>query len=331
MTSADGLRYFLQVAKRGRLSAAADALRVDHTTVGRQVGRLERALGYRLFDRTPSGWILTDAGHRLVPHAEAVEAAVAAASGISESAGQLDGAVRVATPEAFGVFLLAPGVRSLRHRHPDLDVQIVTSTRNVPLGLREFDVAVTVEEPQRCYALCRRLADYSLGFYASPSYLAEHGSVESQADLRGHTLIWYVDDLLDINPLRAVNDRLLDLRVAIQANTVAGQWQAAVAGLGIALLPSYLGNSDERLVPLLAHELTFTLSYWLAVPREFARLDRVHAVINLLDEIVRVRRRDLLSGPGTRERPSSTVCRPPRTEMTTEPSRVLGHSLGPPS
>lgn len=306
MTSADGLRYFLQVAKRGRLTAAADALGVDHTTVGRQIGRLERALGHRLFDRNPTGWTLTDAGHRLLPHAEAVEAAVIAASGLGGAGpGQLDGTVRIATPDAFGAFLLAPGLGPLRQQHPDLDVQIVTSTRNVPLGMREFDVAVTLEGPQRRHALYRKLTDYTLGLYASRSYLEGRGPVDSRADLHDHTLIWYVDDLLDITPLRVLNELLPDQRVSIQANSVAGHWQAAVAGLGIALLPRYLGSQDHRLVPVLSHDLTFNRSYWLAVPRELARLARVRAVIDLLEEIVTVRRRDLLEGAGVRETPAS--------------------------
>ena len=90
----------------------------------------------------------------------------------------------------------------------------------MPLGLREFDVAVTLDEPQRRYALCRKLTDYTLGFYASASYLAENGFIDSRADLPGHTLIWYVDDLLDITTLRLVNDQLPDQRVTIQANTL---------------------------------------------------------------------------------------------------------------
>ncbi|RJQ75922.1 LysR family transcriptional regulator [Amycolatopsis panacis] len=306
MTSADGLRYFLQVAKRGRLTVAADALGVDHTTVGRQVGKLERALGHRLFDRNPSGWTLTEAGHRLLPHAEAVEAAVTAASGLGAAGtGQLDGTIRIATPDAFGAFLLAPGLGPLRDRHPRLDVQIVTSTRNVPLGMREFDVAVTLEEPRRRHALYCKLTDYILGFYASRSYLAEKGPVERRKDLRDQTLIWYVDDLLDIAPLRLLNELLPDQRVSIQANSVTGHWQAAVAGLGIALLPRYLGSQDRRLVPVLSHDLTFSRSYWLAVPRELARLDRVRAVVDVLEEIVAARHHDLLGALGTPPAPGT--------------------------
>jgi DNA-binding transcriptional LysR family regulator len=165
--------------------------------------------------------------------------------------------------------------------------------------MREFDVAVTLEEPQRRHASYRKLTDYTLGLYASRPYLAANGPVDRRADLRNHPLIWYVDDLLDITPLRLLDELLPDPRVSIQANSVTGHWQAAGAGLGIALLPRYLGSQDQRLVPVLSSEITINRTYWLAVPRELARLGRVRAVTDLLKRIVTTRRRDLLGGAGT--------------------------------
>ncbi|MEV4734626.1 LysR family transcriptional regulator [Saccharopolyspora sp. NPDC049426] len=293
MVSADALRYFLQVARRGRLVSAASALGVDHTTVGRQISRLERDLGYRLFDRSPTGWVLSDAGQRLLPHAEAVDAAVLAATADDHETGQLSGTVRIATPDAFGAFILAPGLGTFREEHPNVDVHIVTSTRNVALSMREFDIAVTLQEPQPRHAIYRRLTDYTLRLYATPEYLAERPPIRDRTDLRDHTLIWYVDDLLDITPLRLPDDILPGHRVSIQTNNVTGHWQAAVAGLGLAPLPRYLGDQDQRLVPVLADTLQIRRTYWLAIPRESARLGRVRALAALLEQIVSDRQDDL--------------------------------------
>lgn len=296
MVSADALRYFLQVARRGRLVSAAEALGVDHTTVSRQISRLERDLGYRVFDRSPTGWSLSDAGQRLLPHAEAVDAAVLSAVADTNTEGQLTGTVRIATPDAFGAFILAPGLNTFRKEHPNLDVHIVTSTRNVALGMREFDIAVTLQEPQPRHAKYRRLTDYTLALYATPEYLAENPPIHEPADLSAHTLIWYVDDLLDITPLRLLDDVLPGHRVAIQTNSVTGHWQAAVAGVGLAPLPRYLGDQDQRLVPVLPDTLQISRTYWLAVPKESARLERARATIALLEKIVSDRQHDLLLG-----------------------------------
>lgn len=168
MFSADDLRYFLEVARRQRLVAAGHALGVDHTTVGRRVSRLERSYGHRLFDRSASGWTLTEAGAELLPHAESVEAALARAreTGVQSSEGA-SGTVRVATPDGFGAFLLTPGLGPLRERHPELTVELVTATRTIALGVRDFDIAVTLEEPSPRFSH-RKLTDYVLRLYATP-------------------------------------------------------------------------------------------------------------------------------------------------------------------
>lgn len=293
MLSADDLRFFLHVVRQGRLVAAAEVLGVDHTTVSRRIGRLERDLGRRLFHRSTAGWTVTEAGEQLLVHAQAIDSAVTAAAGAGTDRGRLSGTVRIATPDAFGAFVLVPGLAPLRARHPDLDVHVVTSTRKVSLSLREFDVAVTLEEPQPRHVSYRKLTDYALRLYASPRYLADRAPVRRIEDLTGHTLIWYVDDLLDIAPLRLLDDLVPHHHVAIQTNSVTGHWQAAVAGLGIAPLPRYLADPDHRLVPVL-DEVTILRSYWVAVPRESARLDRVRAAVGLLEQIAHERRADLL-------------------------------------
>ncbi|RME68327.1 MAG: LysR family transcriptional regulator, partial [Alphaproteobacteria bacterium] len=97
------LRHFLELSRRGKLSLAARRLDVDHTTVARRVAALEAALGTRLFDRSPKGYRLTESGQRLLPLAEAMESQSLA---LARAVGGLDaaptGAVRLATPEAFG-------------------------------------------------------------------------------------------------------------------------------------------------------------------------------------------------------------------------------------
>ena len=146
--NADHLRYFLHVARTRRLNEAARRLGVDHTTVGRRVTALERALGQRLFDRVSSGWRLTEAGEQLLPRAEAVEAAVAAAYQSSTSTtGTLTGTVRIVSPDGFGAFVITPRLTDLRARHPYLDIELVTATEHGSISARHFDIAVTLERP----------------------------------------------------------------------------------------------------------------------------------------------------------------------------------------
>ncbi|MGV9864654.1 LysR family transcriptional regulator [Rhodococcus koreensis] len=289
MIDADDLRYFLEVARTGRLVAAGKGLGVNHTTVGRRITALERALGNRLFDRVPTGWVLTDAGHELVVHAESIESALLAAmEGAASGGGRLSGTVRIATPDGFGAFVLAPNLKTLYSQHPDLDIEIVTATRHDVLAAREFDVAVTLERPSPRAVDISELADYRLGLYASADYLDTHPRISHVLDLHDHALIGYVDSLLDVPALRILDEVLPGHRTRIQTNNITGQWTATAAGLGVSALPLYIGDPDPRLVRILEEEVTVLRKYWLIVPRELQRLARVRAAIAALRSLAAV-------------------------------------------
>lgn len=289
MFTADHLRYFLAVARHGRLNEASRALGVDHTTVGRRITSLEKIAGHRLFDRVPAGWRLTEAGHRLVAYAETVESALTAAFEDQRSAlGSLTGAVRIAAPDGFGAFMLSPNLRLLRYAYPALDVELVTATARNTLSTREFDVAVTLEQPSSKFVVYRKLATYSLRLYATREYLDSAPPIVTTEDLRNHTLIWYVGALLDVAPLRILDSILPAGRAQIQTNNITGHWLAARSGLGIAPLPSYIGEADDQLISVVAEQFSVDRGYWMAVPRELAGLARVRAVDTLLTDIVKL-------------------------------------------
>ncbi|MDP9397798.1 MAG: LysR family transcriptional regulator [Actinomycetota bacterium] len=293
MISADDLRYFLAVAQRRRLVGAGRLLAVDHTTVGRRIAALERSLGQRLFDRTVDGWQLTDAGRRLVPAAESVAATLL---DVEESLGAwgLSGTLRITAPDGFGALLVAPALRGLKLRHPDLVIELVTATQHLPQTVREFDVAVTLEKPTSPQVVSRKLSDYVLRLYASRDYLAEHRPIRVLDDLRSHPLVWYVEQLLDLSPLRTLSE-LLPVPATVQSTNVFAQWQAAAAGVGVAVLPQFVAAGDPRLCVVLP-ELEFSRSFWLVVAREHARFGRVAAVTGAIEEAVASAQRRL-NGP----------------------------------
>src|SRR5690606_7443150 len=144
--SVDDLRYLVAVARAGKLVTAADAMRVDHTTVRRRIDRLETALGVRLIDRGPHGWMLTAVGREVVARSagldDVVQAVRAAAAGESDT--RVRGTVRVLTPDGFGTVFAAPALARLAAEHPDLQIELVTSTRPLTSHGAGFDVAVTV-------------------------------------------------------------------------------------------------------------------------------------------------------------------------------------------
>lgn len=287
MLSADDLLVFVEVAHRGRVTEAARHLRINHTTVSRHIGRLERAVDQRLFDRSSDGWTLTEAGTNLLVHAEAVDAALMAAQEECFSKGSaLTGRVRVIAPDGFGTYLLLPGLAGLRRQHPGLVIEVVTANRHAMLTPREFDVAITIECPHARAVSIQKLTDYVLAFYASSDYLESSPPVESVEQLREHTLIWYVDEALDHSTYNLLNDVLAEPTPMIQTNNIAGHIAAAQQGLGVAFLPTFIGDSQRGLVRLDQLKVDSRRSYWLSVPRDLGRLARVRAVSGFVQSLV---------------------------------------------
>ncbi|MDQ0283654.1 LysR family transcriptional regulator [Rhodococcoides fascians] len=287
MFNPDHLRYFLEVSRTGRLTDASRTLGVDHTTVGRRITALEKSAGQRLFDRTPTGWRLTEAGRRLVGYAETVESTlIAAFEDQTSDTGSLRGTVRIAAPDGFGAFVLTPKLGALRDKHPDLDIELVTATEHNSLATREFDIAITLERPSPRLVVARQLATYTLALYAAERYLAAQPTIDSVDGLRGHTLISYVDALLDVAPLRILDSILPDGRAQIQTNNITGQWIAARSGVGIAPLPSYIGEPDDTLIPVLPGLVSVERTYWTVIPRELTGLARVKVVDDFIGSVV---------------------------------------------
>jgi DNA-binding transcriptional LysR family regulator len=283
---ADNFGFFLAVARAGRLNEAAKVLEVDHTTVGRRVSALERAMGERLFDRAPSGWRLTDAGKRLMPRAEAIESAVLAAYDTHSSPDPLTGSIRIAATDGFGAFVVAPALVDLKRANPRLEIELVTATVHNALSERHFDVAVTLERPTSPAVRSEALAYYHLRLYASIRYLAERPPITDVADLGGHTVIWYVNALMDVEPLRIFDSFARDQKIEAQISNITGHWLAARSGLGVAPLPEYIGASDSELVAVLPESFNLRRLYWLVVPRELERLHRVRTICEFLQRTV---------------------------------------------
>jgi DNA-binding transcriptional LysR family regulator len=91
-----------------------------------------------------------------------------------------------------------------------------------------------------------------------------------------------VDAVLEVLPLRILDELVPEKRAQIQTNNITGQWLAASASLGVAALPVYTGDADRRLVRVLADTVTVNRTYWLVVPRDIRRLARVRAVVEIL-------------------------------------------------
>lgn len=272
----DHVRYFLELARTGRLQAAAQRLGVEYTTVARRIQQLEKTLGYTLFIRERQGHVLTEAGRQLLVQAERMEdACLHIALGAGGGEGSLSGSVRIGAPEGYGSFFLAPQLAQLTQSHPNLALDLVAVPRLVNLSRREADIVITIERPSRGPFVMTRLTDYALKLYAAPAYLQRHAAIQNRDDLRQHTFVSYIDDLLMSQNLNYLNEVCQPARVALRSTSLFGQLQAAQAGAGIAILPAFMAQQQAGLVPVLADSVQIIRTFWMLMPTDLKDVARM--------------------------------------------------------
>ncbi|KQP09482.1 LysR family transcriptional regulator [Methylobacterium sp. Leaf93] len=284
----DDLKVFLNAARGGSLAGAAKRLRGDQSTVSRRLAHLESALGIALFERVPSGLRLSEPGQRLLGHAERVESAVIAmGEEVSPSAAQASGRVRLVTMEGIASLYLAERFMRLRETHPDLAIELVTSSQTVYVNRREADLFLSFFKPPGQGLVSEQVGRFRLGLYGAPAYLARAGMPQSVDDLRHHAFVSYISDLIQVDCVRWLDDVVLDRHIVFHSNSMIAQKNAAAGGLGLVLLPSFAVKARDDLVPVLHETASTSRDLWLNVHTDLRFSPRIQAVTGFLKRLFR--------------------------------------------
>jgi DNA-binding transcriptional LysR family regulator len=283
----DDLRIFLAVARSESLSGAGKALRIDPATVGRRIARLEEALAARLFTKGPQGYALTDEGARLVPHAEAAEQAMAAASEeLHGGTGALTGQIRIGAPDGCANYLLPQVVAAICDDNPGLEVQIVALPRVFNLSKREADMAIAVSPPAAGRLTVQKLTDYRLHLAASRAYLDRHGRPRSRADLRGHRVVGYIPDMIFDKELDYLSE-IGAATVTLASNSVSVQLNWLRHGAGIGIVHDFALPAAPDLERVLVEDISLTRAFWLIRHADDRRVERMSRFADRLAQGIR--------------------------------------------
>lgn len=283
------LQDFVAIARAGQLSRAASGLGVDPTTMGRRLRRLERVLGQTLFEKTREGQVLTEAGERLLAHAEAMQRA---ADRIEERPGnphELTGLLRVSVSEGFGAWFVAEHLGDFVERHPALVVDLVASSGFLSPSKRETDIAILLARPRAGPVVSAKLSDYGLRLYAARAYADRHGAPANTTALREHRLIGYIPDLLYAPELRYLNEIDEALAPTVRSSSILAQHRLIASGVGLGVLPCFIGDADPALVRVLP-EARIQRSFWTVTHQDTRQLQRVRAFKDWLTALVQERR-----------------------------------------
>lgn len=275
--------FFLAIHRAQTLAGAARALKVEHTTVGRRLSAMEKALGAKLFVRTPEGFRPTRMGEEIVPLAEQAERSLLQIERIAlADDDRAEGTVRVTTSESFAG-LLARWIAELRVKHPRITVELLIGNAALDLTRREADLAVRFAPTQQPNLVCRRVATLGWAPYASRAYVEARGAIPPSGALAGHDVIGFDESLAQVPGALWLEANGAGASVVFRSGSLPAACNAALAGLGIAVIPCLLGDLEPGLVRLLSKTVGGREAY-LVVHPDLARVARVRVVMAFLVE-----------------------------------------------
>lgn len=238
------MQVFVEVAHSGSFSAAASKLDMSRAMVTRYVGALEGWLGARLLQRTTRSVTLTDAGEHCLRRSQQMLALVGDVEDETAQTGpELRGQLRLTCSTSFAYAQMACAIGDFLAQHPKLKVDLHVSDSALNLVEARIDLAVRISAEPDPLLIARPLAPCQSVLVASPAYLARQGVPRTPSELQAHRCLSYTNFGKSLWQLRR-NGQTETVGVGshYSANESTVLLQAALAGAGIAMQPTYLAN-----------------------------------------------------------------------------------------
>ena len=280
----DDVRYFLAVARGGSVRTAAKRLGVNHATVLRRVAQLEKHLGAHMFEKLPSGYRLTAAGHEVLELADQMEASSHQLETLVFGRDQsVRGRLRVTLTPPLATHLLMPDFADFARLHPDIEMEILSSGELANLTNREADVAIRVVYDRTTLPLNLH------GLKGPELFGGVYMSRDRLAAWRGGApdpIRWIVISLHGI-PDWASEGEIRTSGVPFRTTDAGGQIAAAQQGLGMTTLPCFIGDADPLLARVPGADLHIYGTVWLLTQGETRKTKRVQLFIEFLTDRLR--------------------------------------------
>lgn len=273
------VRYFLAVARNGSTVAAAKALKTSQSTVQRRLVELEHRLGRPLVKRTPAGYRLTEFGQEMLPHAERVEQAARAMEQHRDTLERAEiGIIRLTCPEPIMVRIAQSGLLDRFHaRHPGLRIEFVMSDKYLDLAKGDADVALRSGDTDDEVLVGRTIANSIWAVYGSRQYIERRGKPDRIEDLDRHAVVGLDESMANHRAATWLRAVAPNAEIAARSNSVLGLVSAARSGVGLAALPTALGDAEADLVRVLGPIPELQRSWRLLTHPDLRKTPRVAA------------------------------------------------------
>ena len=278
------LRDFIAVAESGGLSQAARRLRISQPTLSRRIAALEAQLKAQLFQRTPRGLLLTDAGETVLAGARRVEEEAFAIERQADAAQQsLSGTVRISVSEGLGTHWLPRQLAVFHTKYPGVCVEVLVDNRAANLVRREADIAIRLFRPDQPDLIAKRVGDVVIGLYGSRAYLERQGLPTAVEHLKSHFLVGFDENTGSRNEaVQRLEKCFLPEKIVHRSSSFNGQLGATVAGIGLGPLDCHIAEAEPRLQRVLADLISHHMEIWLVTHADMRRSGRIRALYDFL-------------------------------------------------
>ncbi|NKC01387.1 MAG: LysR family transcriptional regulator [Pseudomonadales bacterium] len=244
----DDYRYFTAVVEHGSVRGAAKRLGVNPSTVTRRLDRLEGELAVSLFIRSPNGLIITTEGVEVAQRTEQIAHQFRIMESTVKGRDQrISGRIRMAVPDVLASRILLSEFPVFTELYPDIDLELIPGYQNIDLQSAQADIVIraTNEPPESMIG--RSYGPLALAAYATPAFQEKHKNLAAAAwvDWAGDTEVARSYD-------RLRQEFFANVKVAIRCDQIEMQRAAIVAGIGMGVLPCFVGDIDPDLVRLTA-------------------------------------------------------------------------------
>jgi DNA-binding transcriptional LysR family regulator len=280
----DDCRYFLTVAETGSLSAAARRLGQSHSTVLRRLGKLEKSLDVRLFERFQSGYVLTSAGEELLALLAPVdERMVEVERQMSGRNAELQGTIRVTTTDTLLESLLLPALAAFRREHPGIQLQVTVNNSFLNLTRRDADVAVRPSNTPPENLVGRKLGRLKTALYASKEYL-DSARVKGLGDEDWPNHDWVAPDetLAHLRQAGWLREHVGSERYAASLDSLLGMRAAVEAGMGMGMVLCLLAEGRPQLVQVAPPDPELDTELWILTHPDLRKVNRIRVFSDYL-------------------------------------------------
>jgi DNA-binding transcriptional LysR family regulator len=286
MLNWNDLKYFVALARHGSTLAAGRALHADASTVQRRVAELERHVGQALVKRETTGYQLTAFGRQMLVQAQTVEHAVQGfEQQLAVARREAGGVIRVTCPEPLVTRISqSPLLGRFRERHPGLHVEFVMSDQYLDLAKGQADVALRSGDTDDAELVGRKIGDSLWAVYGSRSYVERHGRPRTMGDLASHALVGLEDGMAQHRAAQWLRSVAPDTVPVARNSSVLGLVHSVKAGIGLAPLPTALGDAEPDLERVLGPIPELTRIWRVLTTPELRQSPRVAAFFDFIVE-----------------------------------------------